>query len=161
MYETFFSSSNYLSLFRYAICFISDATLEVNLSLLLGLILLIGSLALIVMAFKELKNYETTYIPDGEPEKLVNTGPFKISRNPIYLGMFGILIASAFLMQSISALLIPILFLSIIQNTWIPHEEEKLKEKFQRNGKNIRLQQKDGYGESSLVINPFQIFIIL
>ena len=33
-------------------------------------------------------------------------------------------------MQSISALLIPILFLSIIQNTWIPHEEKKLKEKF-------------------------------
>ena len=104
--------------------------LEVNLSLLLGLVLLIGSLALIVMAFRELKNYETTYIPDGEPEKLVNTGPFKISRNPIYLGMLGILISSAFLMQSISALLIPVLFLSIIQNTWIPHEEEKLKEKF-------------------------------
>lgn len=104
--------------------------LEVNLSLLLGLILLIGSIVLIVMAFKELKDYETTYIPDGEPEKLVNTGPFKISRNPIYLGMFGILIASAFLMQSISALLIPILFISIIENTWITHEEEKLKEKF-------------------------------
>ena len=104
--------------------------LEVNLSLLLGLILLIGSIVLIVMAFKELKDYETTYIPDGQPEKLVNTGPFKISRNPIYLGMFGILIASAFLMQSISALLIPILFISIIQNTWITHEEEKLKEKF-------------------------------
>ena len=104
--------------------------LEVNLSLLLGLILLIGSMALIVMAFRELKNNETTYIPDGEPEKLVKTGPFKISRNPIYLGMFGILISSAFLMQSISALLIPILFLSIIQNTWIPHEEDKLKEKF-------------------------------
>ena len=97
--------------------------LEVNLSLLLGLVLLIGSLALIVMAFRELKNYETTYIPDGEPEKLVNTGPFKISRNPIYLGMLGILISSAFLMQSISALLLPVLFLSIIQHTWIPHEE--------------------------------------
>ena len=104
--------------------------LEVNLSLLLGLILLIGSVAIIVMAFKELQNYETTYIPDGEPEKLVKTGPFKFTRNPIYLGMFGILIASAFLMQSISAMLIPILFLSIIQNTWIPHEEDKLKEKF-------------------------------
>ena len=104
--------------------------LEVNLSLLLGLILLIGSLAIIVMAFKELQNYETTYIPDGEPEKLVKTGPFKLTRNPIYLGMFGILIASSFLMQSISAMLIPILFLSIIENTWIPHEEEKLKEKF-------------------------------
>ena len=85
--------------------------LEVNLSLLLGLILLIGSIALIVMAFKELQNYQTTYIPDGEPEKLVKTGPFKLTRNPIYLGMFGILIASSFLMQSISAMLIPILFL--------------------------------------------------
>ena len=104
--------------------------LEVNLSLLFGLILLIGSIALIVMAFKELQNYQTTYIPDGEPEKLVKTGPFKLTRNPIYLGMFGILIASSFLMQSISAILIPILFLSIIENTWIPHEEEKLKEKF-------------------------------
>ena len=104
--------------------------LEVNLSLLLGLILLIGSIALIVMAFKELQNYQTTYIPDGEPEKLVKTGPFKLTRNPIYLGMFGILIASSFLMQSISAMLIPILFLSIIENTWIPHEEEKLKENF-------------------------------
>ena len=31
--------------------------LEVNLSLLLGLILLIGSMALIVMAFKELQNF--------------------------------------------------------------------------------------------------------
>lgn len=104
--------------------------LEVNLSLLLGLIILISSVVLIVMAFRELQNNETTYVPDGEPERLVITGPFKYSRNPIYLGMFGILLASAFLMQSISALLIPLLFLSIIQNTWIPHEEKKLKEKF-------------------------------
>ena len=121
--------------------------LEVNLSLLLGLILLISSIALIVMAFKELQNYETTYIPDGEPEKLVNTGPFKISRNPIYLGMFGILVASAFLMQSLSALLIPILFLSIIQNTGSLMRKISLKRNFQKNGKHTHLQQKDGFGK--------------
>ena len=61
---------------------------------------------------------------------MVTTGPFSYSRNPIYLGMFGILIATAFLMQSMSALLIPVLFISILQNTWIPHEETKLSEKF-------------------------------
>lgn len=104
--------------------------LQVNLSLLLGLMLLIASIGLIVMSFKELQNNETTYVPDGEPEQLVKTGPFSFSRNPIYLGMFGILLATAFLMQSMSALLIPILFISIIQNTWIPHEETKLSEKF-------------------------------
>jgi protein-S-isoprenylcysteine O-methyltransferase Ste14 len=104
--------------------------LQVNLSLLLGLMLLIASIGLIVMSFKELQNHETTYIPDGEPEQLVTSGPFAYSRNPIYLGMFGLLLATAFLMQSMSALLIPALFISIIQNTWIPHEEKKLEEKF-------------------------------
>ena len=104
--------------------------LQVNLSLLLGLMLLIASVALIVISFKELQKNDTTYIPDGEPEKLITTGPFFYSRNPIYLGMFGILVATAFLMQSMSALLIPVLFISIIQNTWIPHEETKLSEKF-------------------------------
>tara|TARA_Y100000768_G_scaffold44659_1_gene29171 strand:- start:6970 stop:7407 length:438 start_codon:yes stop_codon:yes gene_type:complete len=104
--------------------------LEVNLSLLLGLLILIFSLGIITYAFIELNNYETTYIPDGEPEKLVTSGPFSFSRNPIYLGMAGVLLAIAFLLQSLSALLIPILFISIIQNTWIPHEEKKLAEIF-------------------------------
>ena len=104
--------------------------LEVNLSLLLGLIVLILSLGIITYAFRELNNNETTYIPDGEPEKLVTSGPFSFSRNPIYLGMAGVLLAIAFLLQALSALLIPILFISIIQNTWIPHEEKKLAEIF-------------------------------
>ena len=104
--------------------------LEVNLSLLLGIIVLILSLGIITYAFRELNNNETTYIPDGEPEQLVTSGPFSFSRNPIYLGMAGVLLAIAFLLQSLSALLIPILFISIIQNTWIPHEEKKLAEIF-------------------------------
>ena len=61
---------------------------------------------------------------------MVTTGPFNYSRNPIYLGMFGIILSVAFLMQSLSALLIPVLFILILENTWIPHEEEKLEEKF-------------------------------
>ena len=104
--------------------------LEVNLSLLLGLLLLIFSLGIIIYAFKELNANETTYIPDGDPEKLVTSGPFSFSRNPIYLGMAGVLLAIAFLLQSLSALLIPILFILMIQNTLIPHEEKKLAETF-------------------------------
>tara|TARA_Y100001935_G_scaffold189773_1_gene157996 strand:+ start:354 stop:725 length:372 start_codon:yes stop_codon:yes gene_type:complete len=105
--------------------------LEINLSMLLGLILLFGSIVLIMWSAKELKNNDTTILPDGEPEKIVITGPFKYTRNPIYLGMTGILFATAMLMQSLSALLMPVLFLLIIENTWIPHEESKLEKKFE------------------------------
>ena len=113
--------------------------LEVNLSLLLGLILLIGSLALIVMAFKELKNYDTTYIPDGEPEQLVISGPFNISRNPIYLGMFGILLSVCFFSQSLSTFIVPVIFFFIIEYTWIKHEEDKLTEKFKKDWEKYKL----------------------
>ncbi len=105
--------------------------LEINLSMLLGLILFFGSIVLIMWSAKELKNNDTTILPDGEPEKIVITGPFKYTRNPIYLGMTGILFATAMLMQSLSALLMPVLFLLIIENTWIPHEESKLEKKFE------------------------------
>jgi len=70
--------------------------LEVNLSMLLGLMCLFCSVGLIVWSAKELKKNETTILPDGEPEKIVTSGPFTYTRNPIYLGMTGILIASAF-----------------------------------------------------------------
>tara|TARA_A100001388_G_scaffold273948_1_gene256716 strand:+ start:6108 stop:6545 length:438 start_codon:yes stop_codon:yes gene_type:complete len=116
--------------------------LELNLSLFLGLILMILSLGIITIAFKELHNNQTTYIPDGDPERLVTTGAFSISRNPIYLGMAGVLLSLAFLLQSLSALLIPILFITIIQSTWIPHEEKKLAETFGDDWKNYSTKTK-------------------
>ena len=90
----------------------------------------------IALAARELFKNETTIIPDGQPEKLVTTGPFSFSRNPIYLGMAGILISSACFMQSLSALVIPVIFVLIIHKTWIPHEEVKLKEKFGKDWEN-------------------------
>ena len=73
---------------------------------------------------------KTTFIPDGTPETLISTGPFKISRNPIYLGMFMLLFGVSFLMESISALLIALLFALLINYTWVSHEEKKLAEIF-------------------------------
>ena len=104
--------------------------LTVDLSLLFGFLLLVGSIGCIALAARELFKNETTIIPDGQPEKLVTSGPFSFSRNPIYLGMAGILISSSCFMQSLSALVIPVIFVLIIHKTWIPHEEVKLKEKF-------------------------------
>ena len=58
---------------------------------------------------------KTTFIPDGTPEVLISSGPFKFSRNPIYLGMLTILVGAAFLMSSLSAIIIAFVFGIIIK----------------------------------------------
>ena len=79
---------------------------------------------------------KTTFIPDGTPEVLISSGPFKFSRNPIYLGMLTILVGLAFLMSSLSAIIIAIVFGTIINFTWIAHEEKKLHELFSEDWEN-------------------------
>ena len=109
---------------------INIAPIAIDLTLLIGLLVLSVSIFLIIYSFLELKKFDTTYIPDGEPEQLVTSGPFEFSRNPIYLGMLGILISICLFSQSLSSFLVPILFIFIIENTWISHEEAKLETLF-------------------------------
>jgi len=111
---------------------IGIAPIAIQLSVLIGLLMISFSIFLIIYSFIELKNHETTYIPDGEPEQLVTSGPFTYSRNPIYLGMLGILLSVGLFSQSLSSFLIPVLFIFIIENTWIKHEEDKLKSLFEK-----------------------------
>ncbi len=111
---------------------IGIAPIAIQLYVLIGLLMISFSIFLIIYSFIELKNHETTYIPDGEPEQLVTSGPFAYSRNPIYLGMLGILLSVGLFSQSLSSFLIPVLFIFIIENTWIKHEEDKLKSLFEK-----------------------------
>jgi protein-S-isoprenylcysteine O-methyltransferase Ste14 len=104
--------------------------IRADLSSLLGLILIFVGISMAAISFRLMSKIKTTFIPDGVPQKLVSTGPFKFSRNPIYLGMFLILFGTAFLMGSVSALLVSLIFTLIINFTWISHEEKKMSEIF-------------------------------
>ena len=104
--------------------------IRADLSSLLGLILIFVGVSMATISFRLMSKIKTTFIPDGIPEKLVSTGPFKFSRNPIYLGMFLILFGTAFLMGSVSALLVSLIFALIINFKWISHEEKKMSEIF-------------------------------
>ena len=94
----------------------------INLSILLGIFIILTGIFLVYISLKKLSKMETTFIPDGQPNKLVIDGPFRISRNPIYLGMLFILLGTAISLQSLSALLIAFIFFLIINFTWIKHE---------------------------------------
>ncbi|MCK9591702.1 MAG: isoprenylcysteine carboxylmethyltransferase family protein [Methanoregula sp.] len=87
----------------------------------------------LVMAFWSrslfLKN-ATTLQPSEEPTSLVTSGPFRISRNPIYLGMASILLGVAVLFGTLVTLAFPIIFVMLIEFFIIPGEERKLEKIF-------------------------------
>jgi protein-S-isoprenylcysteine O-methyltransferase Ste14 len=76
-----------------------------------------------------LKNSTTLQISE-EPTSLVTSGPFHLSRNPIYLGMASILLGVAVLMGTLVALTFPVLFVILIEFFIIPGEERQLEKIF-------------------------------
>lgn len=72
----------------------------------------------------------TTLSPYESPAVLITTGPFRFSRNPVYLAMAMILSGSAVFMGTIAPFLFPLLFIVIIDVLFIPDEERMLEERF-------------------------------
>jgi protein-S-isoprenylcysteine O-methyltransferase Ste14 len=72
-----------------------------------------------------------TTIPAREmPKKLVINYFFRISRNPVYLGMVISLFGEAIFLGSLVAFIIPILFFILINQINIPIEERNLEKQF-------------------------------
>jgi len=73
---------------------------------------------------------KTDLNPAGKPSKLVTEGPFNVSRNPMYLGAFIILLGVAFYMGTLSFYLVPLAYFFITNYLLIPYEEGKLERIF-------------------------------
>ena len=93
-----------------------------------GLIILGMLPALIInVAFKRA---ETSIIPDATPHALLETGLFAYSRNPIYIGMFVMLIGVALLSGNLLALSVPPIFIIAVHYLWVRKEEANLETQF-------------------------------
>ena len=107
-----------------------------------GIILIVLGSVLTVWADVLFKRVNTPVKPHDIPTSLVTAGPFRISRNPMYLGMTMVLLGAAILLGSIGAIIPPILFVVLMQTLYIPLEESNLKKTFGPEyldyGKNVR-----------------------
>ncbi|NHI01325.1 hypothetical protein OJHNALOF_02369 [Oceanimonas sp. MB9] len=93
---------------------------------------LTAGLMLMMLAARELHRARTTLQPFA-PERtsrLVTTGVFARSRNPIYLGDLLLLLAFALWLQSWPALLGPVLFVRYMNRVQIRAEEQALALRF-------------------------------
>lgn len=76
------------------------------------------------------KKNKTTVKPDEKPAVLIQSGPFKISRNPMYLGMTILLIGLGFILGSIISFIGAVLFIISMEIRFIPMEEKFMLEQF-------------------------------
>ena len=94
-------------------------------------------------ADKLLKINDTTVKPGEQSEILVQSGVFKLSRNPMYLGMALILFGIAIILGSVTPFIVLIIFVFLINKNFISIEESMLEDKFGTNWieykKNVRL----------------------
>ena len=97
----------------------------------LGLVGVIAGLALMGWAGWTMRQARTTVDPHGQPHQLVTWGPFRLSRNPIYLAD-ALILAGLCLVFRAPLIALPLLvgFLAVISTRFIPAEEGRLARAF-------------------------------
>jgi protein-S-isoprenylcysteine O-methyltransferase Ste14 len=95
-----------------------------------GVLLLSIGAVLAIWAMAIFRNQRTPVYPTTTPTILITFGPFRFTRNPMYLGIFLILITLVFLLGSLPMLVAPILFFLIMNLSYLPFEEAKMETLF-------------------------------
>lgn len=101
----------------------TDAAMPWDVPLALGLVALLW-------AFVHFKQRNAEIHTFRQPKVLVTDGPFRYTRNPMYLGFFLLLLGAAFYVNTWCALIAPFTFLLTAMLWYIPHEERRMRRTF-------------------------------
>ncbi len=97
-----------------------------------GAVPLAGGLLMGLWAVGHFRRRDTTIIPFEQSSSLILEGPYRLSRNPIYLSMVLVLLGVWLLLGSLSPVLVVLLFVGWISTRFIVKEEQHLKTQFGR-----------------------------
>ena len=97
---------------------------------LVGIPLFLVGATLALSAKRLFKTTNTPIKPFDPPIRLHQNGMFSISRNPMYLGIFIGLLGIAVFLGSLVTFAFPLLFLLIMNFTFVPYEERVLDSAF-------------------------------
>lgn len=95
-----------------------------------GLLFLLSGIVLAASAARLFSKAKTGIVPFSESTKLVVSGAYRFTRNPMYLGMFFCLIGVTLLLNNVLGLLVLLLFFFIIRQKFVLKEEVQMLETF-------------------------------
>lgn len=97
---------------------------------LAGVMPLVVGLGLVVTTVAALRRHHTAVRPSREPTTLVTGGTFRVSRNPIYLGMVMMLAGVAVLLGSVTPFCVVAAFAWWMHARFVRYEESVLLDRF-------------------------------
>lgn len=119
-----------------ALAWVQARVLPMGLSLngavtdLLSGILVGGGIILAIMAVVEFRRHRTTVLPHETPSAMVQSGIYKRSRNPIYLGDVLILAGLILRFDAVLSLVLLPIFVWLLERRFIIPEEDRLRRTF-------------------------------
>ncbi len=101
-----------------------------SLSIVSGVVLLVGAALIAISAFRAMRRAQTAVNPSLPTTAIVSNGAFGFSRNPLYLSLIMLYVGIALLFNALWALLLLLLLVAVVQNGVIKREEHYLEQKF-------------------------------
>lgn len=98
----------------------------------LGLIVMILGVGLAGWSAKLFAKANTSTKSDQPVNALVTSGPYRFSRNPMYIGMVISLCGLAMVMSVMTPWIVPPLLIILLDRLFVQREEKQLREKFGR-----------------------------
>ncbi len=95
-----------------------------------GLVFVLGGILLVLWAARLFGQAGTPIKPFQEASALVIRGPYRLTRNPMYVGMVTVLVGIAVLLGSLSPVIIIPLFVALMDWRFIRVEEAALERTF-------------------------------
>lgn len=105
-------------------------SLQSGLTDLLSGLLIGGGILFAVLAIFEFRRHKTTVIPHHTPSSLVQTGIYRRSRNPIYVGDVLILAGMILRFDAVLSLVLVPIFVWVLERRFILPEEDRMRRTF-------------------------------
>ncbi len=96
----------------------------------IGLIVFVGGLSITFYSFYLFKKNKTPILPGQKPTFVVMEGPYKFTRNPMYLGVLTGLLGSSIYFGNLLTFISPIIFFLTMNFFYITREEKLMEQIF-------------------------------
>ena len=96
----------------------------------LGIAFIVVAIAIMVAGFRELRRHETTIRPDQPSSTIVNSGPYRFTRNPLYVALATLYVGIGLWTNSLWVILLLVPLLFVMTRQVIAREEAYLERAF-------------------------------